>query len=529
VDGTEVLLLDDDGRTVDGEGEIAVLGRTLAVGYWRDPARTAAVFLPVPGRPGVRLYRTGDIGRMLPDGCLLYVGRKGSRLKIRGHRVEIGEVEAALLGLPGIREAVADGRDRPEGMRLVAWLVRQTQDRPGIGELRTALFERLPGYMVPSSFVFLDQLPRTASGKVDRQALPEPEASRPPLDSAYVEPSNEAEAAVAGIFGQVLGVDRVGAEDDFFELGGDSLTAVETLVGLSERFGVELSAADLLEAPTPAGLAARVRRSGAAAAGGLVHLQGGERRPVFVVPGGGGDGEDLFVARRLARLTGEGFPFYCFRSGPAPHPSVEDLAARYVRQMRAVAPIGPYTLVGDCVGGVLAFAMAAHLRREGEPIALLALLDTPYPGVGRQFHARLLLRAPGADRLARRLLYFTRRLRYHCGVLRALPRGRLAYALRMTRVGARSFDPPVSARRQEALDRRSSYVGTLLAWRPAAFAGKVHLVESEEGKRRGFGAAWSRLSTGGEIVRVPGDHAGFVLEHGNLVAAALRRWLAAAS
>ena len=218
VDETEVVVLDDAGRPADGEGEIAVLARTLAVGYWKDPAQSAAAFLPVPGRPGVRLYRTGDLGRMLPDGCLLHVGRKGSRLKIRGHRVEIGEVEAALLGVSGIREAVADGRDRPEGMRLVAWLVRETPDRPGIAQVRAALSEVLPAYTVPASFVFLGVLPRTASGKVDRKALPEPDAARP-LASAFAAPRNDAEAAAAGVFAQVLGIDGVGADDDFFELG----------------------------------------------------------------------------------------------------------------------------------------------------------------------------------------------------------------------------------------------------------------------------------------------------------------------
>jgi amino acid adenylation domain-containing protein len=528
VDETEVALLDEEGRAVFGEGEIGVIARTLAVGYWKDPIQTAAAFLPVPGRPGVRLYRTGDLGRILPDGCLLHVGRKGSRLKIRGHSVERSEVEAALLAVPGVQEAVVDGRDHPDATRLVAWVVCRSQDPPGIADLRAALSQRLPASMVPSSFVFLEAMPRTATEKVDRQALPEPAPSRPPLESAFREPSDEAEAAAVVVFAQVLGLERVGAEDDFFELGGDSLSAVEALACLSEELGAELSAADLLEAPTPAGLAARARQSGTAAPGSLVRLQGGDRQPVFVVPGGAGDGEDLFVARRLARLTGDGFPFFCFRSGPAPHPSVEELVARCVRQLREVAPRGPYALVGDCVGGILAFAVAAQLRKEGEEMALLALLDTPYPGVARQLHARLLLHAPWSDRLFRRFLYFSKRLRYHSGVLRALPRGRLAYALRMVRVGARGFDPPASARRQEALDRRASYIGTLLAWHPAPIAGKIHLVESEGGRRRGFGEAWSKLSTGGQIVRVPGNHAGFILEHGSLVAAALRRWLESA-
>ena len=527
VDETEVVLLDDGGRETEGPGEIGVRARTLAVGYWRDPAATAAAFLPVSGRPGVRLYRTGDLGRMLPDGCLIHIGRKDARLKVRGHRVEIAEVEAALLAVPGVREAAAGGDERPEGTRLVAWLVRDPRHPPGIGDLRRALTLSLPASMIPSSFVFLDALPRTASGKVDRQALPDPVATRPLLETPFLEPGDRTEAAVADAFREVLELDCVGAADDFFELGGDSLSAVEMLTTVSERLGVELSAADLLEAPTPAGLAARARTSGATELPDLVRLQDGDKRPVFVIPGGAGDGEDLFAARRVARSTGGGFPFLCFRSGPAPHPPVPELAAGFIRQLRTACPHGPYALVGDCVGGIVAFAMARQLLEEGDRVALLALLDAPYPTRNARRRAWLLSRVPWVERLVARLGYFRRRLSYHGGVLRALPRGRLAYALRIARVGTRGFVPTQSVRREQAIARRASYVGTLLAWRPVPFDGRILLVESEEGERRGFSAAWSRLTAETEIVRIPGDHASFIVEHGNVVAAALRRGLEA--
>ena len=528
VDGTEVVLLDENGNPTEGEGEIGIVARTLAVGYWRDPAGTAAAFVPVPGRPGVRLYRTGDVGRMLPDGCLLHVGRKDARLKVLGHRVETAEVEAALLAVPGVTEAAVAGRDAADGTRLTAWVVRGSAG-PGIGNLRRALAEKLPGHMVPSSFVFLPALPRTPTGKVDRQALPGPGRSRPPLDSPPREPRTQAEAVAARAFGRVLELEQVGVEDDFFELGGDSLSAVELLASLSDALGVELEAADLLEAPTPAALAARAGRPDTAAPGSFVHLQGGDGRPVFLVPGGGGDGEDLFAGRRLSRLVGGGFPFLSFRSGPPPHSPVEDFAARCIRQLRAVAPKGPYILVGDCVGGILAFAMAIRLRAEGEEIALLAILDTPYPASGRRLQSHFLRKAPWAVRLLARLIYFRERLRYHAGVLRDLRGGRAAYALRVAGVGAKGFAPPVSARGNDAAQRRASYVGALLGWRPAPFDGKLCIVESEEGRRRGAGAAWCRLAAESEIVRVPGDHETFILEHGQLVAAALEGWLHAAS
>ena len=326
----------------------------------------------------------------------------------------------------------------------------------------------------------------------------------------------------------MLGLDRVGADDDFFELGGDSLSAIELLTGLSSAFGAELSVADLLESPTPAALAKRTRRGGPVEPGKLVSLADGTGRPVFIVPGGGGDEEDLFSARRLARLTGGGSPFYAFRSGPAPHPPIEELASRCVAQLREVAPRGPYRLIGDCMGGILAVAIARRLRELGEPIALLALVDTPFPSRRRRLRARLLWRAPWVQGLFGRVRYFGNRLRHHTEVLRALPRGRLAYALRIWGVGARGLVEPEAARRPEARARRASYVGTLLSSRPKPFDGTIHRIETDEAERRGFGAGWSRVAAEGAVVRIPGSHDSMIVEHGDRVAAALSSWLAGA-
>jgi len=530
VDETEVVLLDGDGRETAREGEIAVRARTLALGYWRDPAATAAAFLPVPGRPEWRLYRTGDLGRLLPDGCLLHAGRKDARLKVRGHRVETAEVESALLAVEGVREAVAGGLETPRGTRLAAWVIRRPENPPTLSALRRSLEERLPASMCPSAFVFLDALPRTPSGKVDRAALPAPPAGRPPLATPFVVARDPTEEAVASAFREALDLDRVGADDDFFELGGDSLAAVTALAVASDALGVELSAEDLLEAPTPSALAERARRSGGSAEGAPVILQDGSRMPVFVVPGGAGDRENVFAARRVARSTGGGFPFLCFRSGPAPHPPATVLAARFLRQLRAMSPEGPYALVGDCVGGTIAFEMARRMWAEGAPVALLVLLDAPYPTPARRRRVWLSRRAPAAVRLLERLSYFRRRLAYHFGILRTMTRGRTGYVLRMGRVGTRGLLAGGSARGRERVERRTSYVAAAAAWEPAPFEGRLLLIESEEGERRGFSAAWGRLARGGcEVVRVPGAHADFILEHGARVAAALRRALEAAA
>ena len=521
VDGTEVVLLGEDGEPSDrDEGEIGVVARTLPIGYWKDPRRTAATFAAIPGSPDLRLYRTGDLGRLLPDGCLLHLGRRDDRLKIRGHRVEPGEVEGALLAVAGVREAAVEGRPagRPGRSRLVAWVA----GGPGTGALRRAVSRALPASMVPSTFVRLNALPRTASGKVDRAALPDPGTARPEIDVAYREPAPGREAETADLFALVLGLDRVGADDDFFELGGDSLSAVELLGELSERSGVELSAADLLEAPTPAGLAARA--SGGSPAGKLVRLSEGQESPVFVVPGGAGDDEDLFAARRLARLTGGSSPFLALRAGPGPHPPVHELAREWAREIRAAAP-GPYALVGDCMGGILAFALAERLREEGERVALLALLDTPFPKTGRRLRARLRTRWPAADRLWSRAGYFAERLRYHAGVLRALPRGRAAYLRRMAATGARGVDPAMDPKRRRFLAARASYLGSLAAWRPRRFGGTLHVAECAQWSARGYGAAWSRLASQCRRVTVEGTHETFLLEHGEEIGAALRGWL----
>jgi amino acid adenylation domain-containing protein len=528
VEGTEVVLLDDEGRPTDGPGEIAVRARTLSPGYWKDPERTAAAFRPVEGSPGLREYRTGDLGTILPDGCLLHLGRRDDRLKIRGHGVELADVEAALRAIPGVREAVAGRRGPAAAPRLAAWVVRDRGFAPDAAALRRALSSSLPAALVPTAFVFLDALPRAASGKLDRGALPEPSSARPELEAPFREPDGSAEAAAAAAFREVLGLDRVGADDDFFDLGGDSLSAVELLAVLGRSLGRELTAADLLEAPTPAGLAARTRPGAVSPEGGLVRLGGDGGRPVFVVPGGAGDREDLFTARRVARATGGGFRFLCFRSGPLPHPPVAELAERFLTELRAEAPRGPYALVGDCVGGIVAFAMARRLRAEGEEVALLALLDAPYPTAGKRSRGWALRHASGVVRLFERIRYFRRRVAHHAHVVRDLRGGRTTYLRRLGRVGAAGIAADGGVARRSARAHRDSYAGSALTWSPRPFDGPVLVVESEESARRGHAERWTRLASGGEVLRVPGDHAGFIVDHAPAVGNALRRALEAA-
>ncbi len=248
-------------------GELVVGGAGLARGYLGRPELTAERFVPETG--GRRLYRSGDLGRFLPNGDVEYLGRLDHQVKIRGFRIELGEIEAALTSAPGVRQALVLVReDRPGDRRLIAYLIGDVGDIE-IPELRQALRERLPDYMVPAAFVTLAAFPLTGNGKVDRQALPAPESTAG--EEGYLAPRTPIEELLAGLWAEVLGVERVGAADHFFDLGGHSLLATQVTARLREALGVEIPLRDLFEAPVLSDLAARVqagiqelRRSGAA-------------------------------------------------------------------------------------------------------------------------------------------------------------------------------------------------------------------------------------------------------------------------
>jgi acyl carrier protein len=257
--GKRVRLLDENGGEVgpDQVGEIAVQSRYLSLGYWKKPALTRQKFLPDPDGGEERIYPTGDLGRMLPDGFLVHLGRKDFQLKVRGYRVETGEVEMALLAHENIKEAVVLGRpDRSGGVRLVAYFVPAGRPATTVSELRLFLNKKLPDYMVPSTFVALNALPLTPSGKVDRSALPPAESSRPELDTPYVAPRTPLEKQLAEIWADVLGLDRIGVNDDFFHLGGQSLLASQIISRITQKFRIELPLQLLFQAPTVAEMAA---------------------------------------------------------------------------------------------------------------------------------------------------------------------------------------------------------------------------------------------------------------------------------
>ena len=264
----ELLLLDEHGRPAHADtGEIALRSHYGAVGYWNRPDLNAELFQP-PDGDGRRIYRTGDIGRIDGDGCLHHLGRRDFQVKINGNRVHVSEVEAALLDHEAVRAVAVVGREAAPGdVRLIAYVVPEGPAAPTVSALRRAVAARLPAFMVPAAFVVLDALPRTATGKIDRRALPAPDRTRPALETAYAAPGTPLEERLAALWGELLHVDAVGVDDNFFELGGNSLLATAVATSVVEWYSLALPLRTLLETGTVRSMAGVVLTELAARAG----------------------------------------------------------------------------------------------------------------------------------------------------------------------------------------------------------------------------------------------------------------------
>ena len=391
---TDIHLLDRSLAPVPmgGAGQLLIASPNLSRGYLGQPRKTASSFLPNPFGEGVgeRLYATGDLARYRPDGEIEFLGRVDQQVKVRGFRIETGEVEAALLTHPAVREAVVvQRRASTGGAPLVAHVVPEADatgdDTLTVEALRAHLRESLPEPMVPAHFRLREQLPMTPNLKVDRRALAAEslaEVERA-AEGTSLAPRNPLEQSLAKIWAELLEVDEVGVRDSFFDLGGHSLLAVRLMARIEQETGLDLPLSTLFQEPTVEGLAALVRRRETADGGAsLVPIQPkGTRPPLFAVhPIGGG----VFCYEALASILGEDRPLYGLQSqglsgDEAPFTRMEDMAGYYISEMETVDPAGPYHLIGWSMGGLLVFEMARQLRARGREVALLALFDAQIP------------------------------------------------------------------------------------------------------------------------------------------------------
>jgi thioesterase domain-containing protein/acyl carrier protein len=546
---TEVLLLNKDGKPSAVSGEIAIKSGHVALGYWRNTEATATAFTTNGNGPATRIYRTGDMGRRLPDGSIKFEGRKDFQVKIRGFRVELGEIESALVQHCAVREGVVVIKENGGGdKRLVAYVVPHDKPCPTnfslslqveqksrtndklkfvgqqasiTAELRDFLRQKLPEYMVPASFVVLDSLPLTASGKLNRRALPAPDDS---IDRATVAvPQTPLEKSLAGIFADVLQLKSFGIDDNFFDLGGHSLLAVRLFAQIEKKLGKRLPLATLFQAPTVSQLAAVIQKDWTPEWSSLVPIQSfGSKPPFFCVHALGGNVLEYY---ELGHQLGKKQPFYGLQSAGldgkrAPHTRIEDMAAHYIKEMRELQPEGPYFIGGRSLGGMVAFEMAQQLRAQGEEIGLLALLDTYPSGYAKLLSDQKTLRARfgrAASRTKAHLanldsLSLKDKLSYLFAKLKFAPRKLKSQLWRQAHNSFANLGRPLPRALQDIKELNSLAVREYL---PRVYDGHVTLFWASSDLRASvdFVEGWRALAGGGiEVHEIPGTHLDIVKE-----------------
>ena len=529
IGNTAVFVLDAARRLVPPGvvGELYIGGDGLALGYLNQQALTQARFVHVPIDLGQahgeeaqstrRLYRTGDIVRWNRHAELEFLGRYDDQVKIHGHRIEPGEVESVLRACPGVREcAVLAREDAPGAKRLVAYILPEDGAEPTVTALRNYLKHRLPAYMIPASFIPLEAFPLSPNGKLARQALPEPDSTRPDLEAPHQAPRDGVEERVAAIWSQTIGVQGIGIHDDFFELGGNSLSATRVMAGIRDAFGKELPLRALFEEPTVAGLAALLRPEGRNGVHErryeslfercLIPLRRqGWQKPLFLVAGAHAHEDDFlrFVGALLPHLN-PSRPVYGFKARGldgvlSPHASAEEMAADYLEEVLEFQPEGPYLLAGNCVGGILAYEMARQLQGRGHDVALVALLDTVAPAEEYQSFV---------DRHFR--FWKWERFADHWMSMRELsPGSKARYVLkRLGRKRRRLFPLSEDERRRTRIENVEwRYAEVLARYRPKPYPGELTLIINEELQRLVPNGGWSKHAQGRwETHVVPGDH-----------------------
>ena len=397
-------------------GELYIGGAGVARGYFNRPDLTKQRFIndPFSGRDGARLYKTGDLARYRKDGMLEFLGRIDNQVKVRGYRIELGEIEATLADHPGVKSgAVLAREDEPGNEQLVGYVVSRENKSPAVDEIRQFMRQRLPEYMVPAQFVFLQSFPLTPNGKVDTKALPppgkrrrdsgEPAASQASIQQASAngsgngaggrvhekaalnsaEPQTETEKALAAIMAEILNVESVGLNDEFFELGGHSLLAIKLATRVKDEMGIDMPLATLFEAPTVAALAKKLRKEEWKPSwSSLVPIRPtGTKPPLFLFHAHGGN---VLEYHDLVSGLDSDQPVYAFQSrgldGTVVNDSsIETIATAYIEELRSFQPQGPYYLGGFCFGGLVALEVALQLTAAGQEVASVIIIQSMHP------------------------------------------------------------------------------------------------------------------------------------------------------
>ena len=496
---TDVYLLDVHGEPVPPgvPGEIHIGGPGLARGYLGRADLTAERFVPHPfdRTPGARLYRTGDRARYRDDGAIEFIGRRDQQVKIRGHRIEPAEVEAALMRLPLVREAVVVVHGATaETRRLAAYVVPAGETPPEAADLWRDLRRSLPDYMVPAAVVYLAALPLTANGKLDRAALPDPDAIAARRTGWHIPPRDPLEYILVNIWEDLLGIRGVGLRDNFFDLGGHSLLAARMMDAVERACGRTVPLMTLFTESTIEHLADAIRRGGTPSPTPVVAVQeGGTRPPLFFLHGdftGGG-----FYCHGLARELGADQPFYAVHphglDGSAVPDSIEAMAAELLREVRRVCPEGPFVLGGHCNGALIAVEMARQLAQAGERVPFVVVVEAKAPRrVTRVFE----------------------------GVSMGTP------SARSRRSALQPVDEPTTA----TGDVFVRYRNAILKYAPAPYPGRIAVLHSKAIQDPRPGLGWSLLAAHVETHPIQGDHQSAITRYVAETGARIRACLEAA-
>ncbi|CAM1366015.1 amino acid adenylation domain-containing protein [Tenacibaculum xiamenense] len=359
-------------------GELCIGGKGVARGYLNREELTEEKFVANPFKDGDRLYKTGDLARWLSDGTLEYLGRKDNQVKIRGYRIELGEIETALSALPEVSQSCVLAKEDALGnKRLVGYVV--IDGKFNKQEIQQKIRVSLPDYMVPSIWVELEEMPLTANGKLDRKALVNPD-SDDFSTVEYVAPRNEKEEKLVTIWQDLLGIEKIGVNDDFFELGGHSLMVIKLVAQINEQFETETNIVNVFEYPTISEFVRNMESKDQVFDTNLmVALQDkGSQKPIFLAPPGGGL-YNCYVD--LARALGEDQPVYAFQcpgiNGKLPvSESIEEMASSFIVELQKADPYGPYRIGGYSFGGVVAYEMALQLKAKGFEVEELLMFDS---------------------------------------------------------------------------------------------------------------------------------------------------------
>ncbi|MDJ1175086.1 non-ribosomal peptide synthetase [Roseofilum capinflatum] len=499
-------------------GELHIGGAGLARGYLNRSELTAQKFIPNPfsDEPGSRLYKTGDKARYLPDGNIEFIGRIDNQVKIRGFRIELGEIEATLTQHPEISSAVVIVReDSPGDKRLVAYIVAKKE--VASSDLRGFLKTKLPDYMIPSAFIFLEAIPLTPNGKCDREALrmqyrralPAPDTEHREVNA--IAPRTTTELQLVQIWSEVLNISTVGVQDNFFDLGGHSLLAVRLMARIEQQLGIHLPLTTLFTEPTIESQAHLLSsQSNVRSHAPLVPIQTqGDLPPFFCVHPVGGN---VLCYAELARHLGNNQPFYGLQSlglsgDKEPLTKIEEMAAIYIEALQQIQPQGPYYLGGWSMGGVVAWEMAQQLQVLGQKVELLTLIDSYAPSQNKQpIDDTFLINALLNDLSG----MFGQEFSISAQEIQQLQPAEQLSSILTEAKRLNILPPEISLEQMGRLfEVFKANLKAIYDYQPQPYSGRVALFSASESKEdRG----WNSWVTGAlETYMIPGDHYGMML------------------